>query len=668
MSQKLTTEEFIKKAREVHGDRYDYSKVEYVNSTTKVCIICPKHGEFWQQPSNHLHGIGCPQCGLELRRKKRTHTFDDFLMKAKSIHGDKYDYSKVDYVNKRTKVCIVCPTHGDFWQSPGKHLSGQGCEKCFRESIAKLYSMGQDKFIEKANTIHKGFYDYSEVEYVNGHTKVIIKCPIHGAFMQEPASHLAGHGCPYCADVENGKRLQKWTRDNCIEEARKYKTRGEFRNGNAGAYKYALEKGLLETFDWFKELKKPNGYWTKERCEEESRKYHSKKEFVKGCSAAHHAAVVNGWLDDFYWLIDQRIDIIRGRIDCVYVYIFEGMKVAYVGRTLMRRQKKRDKEHIFNFEVDNVARFAIEHHITVPPMKILESNLTLEEGLDREDYWRKWYEKQGYTMLNRSATGIGKGSLGGISHGKWNRKTCYEEAKKYNSASEFERENASAYSAARINGWVKDYTWFDVLWEKKWDKDTCIKEAKKYKTRGEFQKNCKGGYRKAWEMGWLDEFDWLDSRQSVPAGYWDNYGHCYEEAKKYKNRRRFQKGSMGAYMKALKNGWLNDYTWFEENKKPNGYWNQETCYEEAKKYNSRSEFGKHSVRAYELALANGWIDEYTWFKPLTDFWTYEACKTEAAKYEKRSHFKAAQPGAYTKSRINGWLDDFFPKQDKEERR
>jgi hypothetical protein len=148
----------------------------------------------------------------------------------------------------------------------------------------------------------------------------------------------------------------------------------------------------------------------------------------------------------------------------------------------------------------------------------------------------------------------------------------------------------------------------------------------------------------------------------------NNHSLCYEEAKKYKNRRRFQKGSMGAYMKALKNGWLNDYTWFEENKKPNGYWNQETCYEEAKKYNSRSEFGKHSVRAYELALANGWIDEYTWFKPLTDFWTYEACKTEAAKYEKRSHFKAAQPGAYTKSRINGWLDDFFPKQDKEERR
>ena len=189
---KLTTEEFIKKAREVHGDKYDYSKVEYVDSKTKVCIICKEHGEFWQQPNNHLHGIGCSQCGLEMRRKKHTHTFDDFLTKAKSIHGDKYDYSKVDYVNKRTKVCIVCPSHGDFCQSPKKHLAGQGCKKCFRESVAKKYSMGRDKFIEKANTIHNGLYDYSEVDYVNCHTKVLIKCPIHGAFKQEPSSHFSG--------------------------------------------------------------------------------------------------------------------------------------------------------------------------------------------------------------------------------------------------------------------------------------------------------------------------------------------------------------------------------------------------------------------------------------------------------------------------------------------
>ena len=657
---KLTTEEFIKKAHEVHGDRYDYSKVEYVNSSTKVCIICKKHGEFLQQAGNHLSGVGCPSCGIETTRTKRTHPVDEFLKLAREIHGNKYDYSKVNYVNKRTKVCIICPTHGEFMQSPQKHLAGQGCEKCFRASLATRYKLGKEKFIERANVVHNGFYDYSAVEYVNSMTYVNIICPIHGSFKQIPSSHLKGHGCPKCADIENGIKRRKWTKETCYEEARKYKTKVEFQRNCAGAFKYAYDKGLFKEFDWFEEIKKPNGYWTRKRCEEEARKYNTKGEFLKGCSAAHHAAVVNGWLDDYDWLIDQRIDIIKDRIDCVYVYIFEETKAAYVGRTLMRRQKKRDREHVFGQDSDNVAKYAKKHNVPVPPMKIIESNLTLEEGLDREDYWRKWYEQQGYTMLNRLATGIGKGSLGYISHGKWNRKTCFEEAKKYKSASEFGNANGSAYDAARRNGWIKDYTWFDVLWEKKWDKKTCYEEAKKYKTRGEFQNNCRGGYRKAWKMGWLDEYTWLKSRQSKPVGYWNNYEHCYEEAKKYKNRKQFQVGCVSGYNNALKNGWLDDYIWFSEKQKYN-YWNRETCYEEAKKYKNRSEFKRHSVRAHSLALKNGWIDDYTWFKPLTNFWTYESCKAEACKYKKRSYFKEGSRGAYSKAREKGWLDDFFPK-------
>ena len=158
----------------------------------------------------------------------------------------------------------------------------------------------------------------------------------------------------------------------------------------------------------------------------------------------------------------------------------------------------------------------------------------------------------------------------------------------------------------------------------------------------------------------INEYEWMPSRQQKPQGYWNDYAHCFEEAKKYTNRKKFQRGCVAAYNNALKNGWLDDYTWFDEKQK-HKYWNKETCYEEAKKYRSRSEFGKHAVRAYELALANDWLKDYSWFEKLTNYWTYEACKVEAAKYEKRSHFKVAQPGAYTKSRVNGWLDDFFPK-------
>ena len=588
-------------------------------------------------------------------------TKEEFIKRVQKVHGDRYDYSKVEYVDTKTKVCIICKEHGEFEQSPQKHIAGQGCIKCHRASLAKRYSLGKEKFIEKATALHNGFYDYNAVEYINSHTHVQIICPIHGTFLQDPASHLQGHGCPFCADVENGKKKRKWTYDTCYEIAKKYRTKVAFQKSNPGAYRYARINGLLDSFDWFEEIKKPNGYWTRERCEEESRKYQSKKEFVKGCPAAHHAAVVNGWLDEFYWLINQRIDVIKGKIDSVYVYIFEDTKTAYVGRTLMRRQKKRDQEHVFNQESDSVAKYAKKHHVPVPPMQILESNLTLEEGQAREDYWRKWYERQGYTMLNRIATGVGKGSLGAIGQGKWNRRTCYKEAQKYKTSTEFEYGSSGAYSAARINGWLNDYTWFTVL-KQEWNEQNCYNEAKKYKTRGDFHKGSRGAYIKALETGWINKYTWLRSRQSVSVGYWDSYDHCYDEAKKYKNRRRFQKGCSGAYRKALKNGWLDDYTWFEKMKKPNGYWNREKCFEEAKKYSTRSGFQRQSKGAYLFALKAGWLNDYSWFKPLTGFWTYDACKAEAAKYERRGQFKVGCIGAYTKSRINGWLDDFFPKK------
>lgn len=124
MSKKLTTEEFVKRARVVHGDKYDYSKTNYMGALKNVCIICPEHGEFWQTPSNHLRGNGCPKCGIESARKSKTSTIEDFVNKAREVHGDKYDYSKVEYADAHKNVCIICPKHGEFLQTPANHLSG----------------------------------------------------------------------------------------------------------------------------------------------------------------------------------------------------------------------------------------------------------------------------------------------------------------------------------------------------------------------------------------------------------------------------------------------------------------------------------------------------------------------------------------------------------------
>lgn len=129
----LTSEEFIKRSQETHGETYDYSKVNYVNSSTKVCIICPEHGEFWQFPSSHLQGYGCPKCGGVFH-----YTTQQWVDKANKIHNNRYDYSKVNYVNSKTKVCIICPEHGEFWQTPNDHLLNHGCPMC-RQSMLENY-------------------------------------------------------------------------------------------------------------------------------------------------------------------------------------------------------------------------------------------------------------------------------------------------------------------------------------------------------------------------------------------------------------------------------------------------------------------------------------------------------------------------------------------------
>ena len=201
---KLSKEEFIFKANSKHNHKYDYSKVEYINSQVKVCIICPEHGEFWQTPANHLYGKKCPKCSTIAQHLSQTNSKEKFIEKAKQVHGDKYDYSKIEYKNNKTKVCIICPEHGEFWQKPNSHLNGRGCPLC-----GKTQKLTTEKFIEKAKQIHGNEYDYSKVEYVNCDTKVCIICPEHGEFWQTPHNHLNMQGCPQCNNCKNSILSQK---------------------------------------------------------------------------------------------------------------------------------------------------------------------------------------------------------------------------------------------------------------------------------------------------------------------------------------------------------------------------------------------------------------------------------------------------------------------------
>lgn len=190
----LGQEGFLKKAREVHGDRYCYDKAVFRSLNYKVVVICRIHGEFEQSANHHTQGGNCPICANE----ESAYTRDEWISRAVAIHGDKYDYSKALFERSYIKSTIICPEHGEFEQSATNHvIIGYGCKRC--GDAMKGRALEQDEFIAKAKQIHGESYDYSGVEYVNTRTPVSISCAKGHSFDQVPNLHLQGAGCPTCA-------------------------------------------------------------------------------------------------------------------------------------------------------------------------------------------------------------------------------------------------------------------------------------------------------------------------------------------------------------------------------------------------------------------------------------------------------------------------------------
>jgi very-short-patch-repair endonuclease len=207
--------DFIKKAKEKHGDKYDYSKVEYVNSKTKVIIICEEHGEFLQTPTDHYNG-GCKKCADMLRNETRRFTIEELVQKAKEIHGDKYDYSNAQYDGKKINN-INCKIHGKFKQSMDVHINRKGgCKKCGDILRGKNRMFTTEEFIKKSIEKHGDKYDYSKVEYNGTYNKIIIICREHGEFLQTPTSHIRGCGCQLCYDNRRGETIRKTTEEFII--------------------------------------------------------------------------------------------------------------------------------------------------------------------------------------------------------------------------------------------------------------------------------------------------------------------------------------------------------------------------------------------------------------------------------------------------------------------
>ena len=439
-----------------------------------------------------------------------------------------------------------------------------------------------------------------------------------------------GNGSAYGKARENGwikdytwftvKQHAPYTYEQCYKVAKSYKSRLDLAKGNVGVYQAALNHGWLDDYSWFESRQKPFKYWTRERVTEESRKFKNRGEFHDNSGTAYAKARINGWLDEFTWLKDDRIDFSSDKIDCVYAYEFEDFNSVYVGRTLVRRIQDRDKEHLFT-DTDAVFLFAKEKGIAIPDMIILETDLTLAEGVTKEGEYLESYRKNGWTLLNRAKTG----GIGLLDRNKWTKKTCREEALKYRCRSDFAEACGRAYEVARRNGWLDDYSWFE--------------------------------------------------ERQKPAGYWDNYDNCYEAALQCTTKTEFTKSFGAACLSARRHGWIKDYDWFlsesEARSKARAKWNKESCTAEAKKYTTKKEFSTYARGAYKAALRYGWMHSFDWFEETAIVhrraclarkkkWTYDACKQLASESKGRTDFRRKSAGAYNASWTNKWLDDFFP--------
>lgn len=198
-----TLAQFIAEARAIHGDVYNYDEAVYVNSHTKLVIICPIHGRFNKTPAKHVHSKqGCPKCS-------RAHTVDRFVEFAnKAFHKYGNDITIVPSVVPcmDTPITAICTKHGEFSTTFTRLLSSKyGCQVCAIASAATTKTSSLTDFIAKARKVHGDTYSYDNAVYTSAKDKIIITCKVHGDFSQLVSGHLAGYGCKLCSNYGKGR-------------------------------------------------------------------------------------------------------------------------------------------------------------------------------------------------------------------------------------------------------------------------------------------------------------------------------------------------------------------------------------------------------------------------------------------------------------------------------
>lgn len=551
---KLSTEEFIKKAREVHGDRYDYSKVEYVSMSNKVCIICKEHGEFWQVAYSHLNGHGCSKCAYNDSRQRHAYNQDEIIEKLRSIFGDRYSYDKVVFKTMKTPITLVCHEkdengveHGEFTMRPDNIFSSnQACPKCYDDRRSRLQRKPVEKFIEEATKVHGGLYEYHKVNYTNTNSKICIVCPIHGDFWQTPSNHLKGKGCPYCSG-----NAKKWNKETCEQEARKHEYVFDFSTKAPGAYNKARYNGWLKEYTWLKKLPPKTVDYEKDK------KY-------------------------------------------IYAYEFVEQNAVYVGIT--NSMIKRDWQHR-NSKDSSVYRFAEESGCNIPVPRQLEEGIPIHESGKREAFWVDYYKKHNWSLLNRAKTGERESSTGATYPLKWTKKTIREKAKECNyDIKLFQELYIGAYEAilSRYRGLLNElfphrakHTHHTV------EEALLVANKGHYKNRMTLHQECYWAYRVLYKNGLLDKVF------GKPKEYTKD--EALKEAGNYRSIEQIRVKNYRLYSFLKKNNL------FKEAKPTDAMFRRAKTVEEAwevsQYYKSIADLSNHAKKAYRLLKEAGLLQK-----------------------------------------------------------
>ena len=516
------------------------------------------------------------------------------------------------------------------------------------------------------------------------------------------------HGSRKSATGISSENRKIWTRDKCLEEAKKYSSCKEFYSECKVAYTIASKHGWLKDYIWLKRDKLPNGFWTKEMTYREAKKYSTKKEFRRNSPGAYNAACKNSWLQEYDWF----------------------------------HAAANEKKWNYDSCYEEARRYSSTSEFRRGSMT---AYCKAKDNGWLSDY--TWFVP-----------------LSDI----WTFDRCFEEAKRYTYYNDFRFQSHDAFLIANRNGWIQQFDWLikehKEAWNRKWNYETCYEEALRYETRGQFAKHGAGAYDMARRNGWIVDYTWFPDFKDSDAKVDSVYYYLFTETKAiyigrtlmYRQHKRdlehrtmpndavykyaqvqncevpdmhiiedkltiqegrkredywrkyytdkaytvLNKGATGeksssvgmlgfgkwtrdkvievakqfetvtdlceeyeyVYKIAKAKGWLKEFTWFRGNeirREKQIRLTKEVCTAEALKFKTRKDFRKNCRTVYEKAKKSGWLDTYTWlsFSPKIE-WTYERCFEEAKKYTSKYEFQKCSYTAYSHALRNGWITDY----------